>query len=72
MEHGFSVFVAGSVVSALSIVGCSDAETAGETPTREAKTTPPGAMVDHTTGVVDHTVRAIEGDTVEALLPAEI
>jgi len=62
MKRGISVFVAGILVSALSIVGCSDGGTASETTTKEVTMTAPEAMVDHTAGIVD---------AVEALFPAE-
>jgi glutathione peroxidase len=65
MQRGFSVFVAVTVVSALSIVGCSDAGTAPEAATKEVTMTAPEALVDHTAGIVDHTVTSIEGDTVD-------
>jgi len=65
MKLGFSVFVAGSVVSALSILGCGDAETAPETTTKGGPMSGSEAQIDHTSGVVDHTVTSIEGDTVD-------
>ena len=65
MKLGFSVFVAGSVVSALSILGCGDAETAPETTAKGGPMSGSEAKIDHTSGVVDHTVTSIEGDTVD-------
>ncbi|MDH3815766.1 MAG: glutathione peroxidase [Acidobacteriota bacterium] len=65
MKPGISVFVAGTLISALGIVGCSDAGTASETTTKEVTMTAPEAMIGHTAGIVDHTVRSIEGDTVD-------
>jgi len=65
MKRRYSVFVAGTVVSAVSLVGCSDAGTAPETATKEVTMTAPEAVVDHTAGIVDHTVTSIEGDTVD-------
>ncbi len=65
MERGFSVFVAGTIVSALSVVACSDARTAPEAATKEVTMTAQEAVVADTAGVVDHTVVSIEGDTVD-------
>jgi len=65
MKRVISVFVAGTLIPALSIVGCSEAGTASETTTKEVTMRAPEAMIDHTAGIVDHTVRSIEGDTVD-------
>jgi glutathione peroxidase len=65
MKHRFSIFVAGTVVSALSFVGCSDAETTPEATTEGATMSGSEAKIDHATAIVDHTVTSIEGDTVD-------
>ncbi|MEJ2580807.1 MAG: glutathione peroxidase [Acidobacteriota bacterium] len=66
MKRRSSVFITMTVLSALSIVGCSDDdEKPSENSTKQAAVTLSEAMIEHTAGIVDHTVVSIEGDTVD-------
>jgi glutathione peroxidase len=65
MQHHKTISVAALIFLATATVGCSDAggptESAEKEPTMSASET----SVEHTPGVIDHTVTSIEGDTVD-------
>jgi len=59
------VFTLVAVALALVSVGCGKAEEPAGSAPKEVPMNAFEAAVDHTTGVVDHTVTSIEGDTVD-------
>jgi len=65
MKHTMVVSVGAAVVLALASIGCSEAGDPPASVEKESNMNAFEAVIDHTTGVVDHTMTSIEGDTVD-------
>ncbi len=65
MKHTIFVSIGAAFVFALASIGCSEAGDPPASVEKEPDMNAFEAVIDHTTGVVDHTVTSIEGDTVD-------
>ena len=65
MKHDIPVLAISAVLAAFVAVGCGDDGGSGESRSKETEMNAFEAVVNHTPGVVDHTVISIEGDTVD-------